>query len=295
MHAKYVTTTTPTLAQVIADLAALACGGSIASLSASCDKANSTLVSTVVPGWTLVDAAAANSGQVVSAADANTLTTKYVRIFAPNVSAIDLACYEGWNATTHVGSNGSTATGRTLAYTAGAVNTYWLFATARTLYLLASGNITLGVLEVSRDAAYLAGSTYPVAAVISDGGLIAGNVSSISRVKKMAATGDSTGGSAQVIGACSLGARGATTTAYVPNATLRDGSETAYYELRPIWLGITGDVGTLPRPAILGKLYDVFELAGAAGNQFDTFSDGTDTYLVAYVSAAAAAFAFKVA
>jgi hypothetical protein len=299
MHAKYVSTTGATLAQILADFAALLGGASIAALSASCDKPNSTLVSTVAPGWTLVDAAAANSGQVVSSSDANGLTTKYVRLFAPGANTIDLACYESWNAGTHIGVNASAASGKILSFSAGAVNTYWLFATPRGVYIAVAGatNCGLGALEISRDAAYLAGSTYPCVASVSYDALTTTTATpALSRTKRTAATGDSTGSAAStVLASCVLTGRTSTAAPAVPSGTVRDGSEVAYWEVAPIWIGVTGDVGTLPaRPMILGKCYDVLEIAAAAGNQFDTFSDGVDTYMIVFVGAISA-LAFKVA
>ena len=108
MYAKYVSNTTSVQAQVINDLCLLLAGGTIASLSASCDKVNTTLLSTVLPGWTLVDSAALLSGSVVTAPDASALTTKCVRIYAPTAILIGIMGTEDWNATTHVGLNPTT-------------------------------------------------------------------------------------------------------------------------------------------------------------------------------------------
>lgn len=299
MHAKYVTTTGVTQAQIIADIAALLAGTAVASLSSGCDKVSTTLTSTVAPGWTIHDASPGSSGQVVKAADANTLTTKYVRLYASDASNIAISCAEGWNASTHVGTNNSITQTKTVPFATGVVNTFWVFATARGFYVATSGSTFCGIgaLEITRDAAYLVGSTYPcVAAVSYDSLMTTVTLPSMPSTKKTAAAGDNTGSSANTtISACQLAGRAANSTPGTVNASVRDGAEVAYWEVAPIWLGVTGDTNTgVNRPLILGKFYDVLEIGGAAGNQFDTFSDGTDTYMIVFTNGSSG-LAFKVA
>lgn len=288
MFAKYVTNTSCTLAQVIADFAALASGSAIAALSASCDKTASTQTSTIAPGWTLVDAAAAGSGQVVSAPDATATTTKYARLYANTTSSVDVLVYESWNAATHVGTNASTTmTSAQVTVTPGVAMTYWVVITPRLLWITSVSNGALGVLEISRDAAYLAGAAYPAAVAIGNNlAQINTMPLAMSRVKKTQAAGDTTGATlagTTYLRPVSLGAfvtSGGTLAG--PNGLARDAAEASYYPLVPLWIGVIGDSGTNGgAPYVLGKVYDASLLNGLAGALMDTISDGTDSYLLA--------------
>ena len=220
MHAKYVSTIASTQAQIINDLALLISGSPISALSASCDKANTTLISTVLPGWTLLDAAAGSSGCVLTAPDADGLTTKYVRLFGITANWIDLNLYESWNSATHVGTNVSIsassqrAAAQSVLWNAGVTNTYWIFATPRMLFItgpqVVGANIDgsssgMGAFEFTRECEYLKGSTYPCVATGTShalsgkwGATLSDVQLFMSRTKNLNAAGDYTAGNGVV-------------------------------------------------------------------------------------------------
>jgi hypothetical protein len=269
MFAKYVTTAAPVQAQMIADIAALICGASIASLSASCDKVNSSLVSTIAPGWTLHDAP--NSGVVVTAPDVDGLTQKYVRLFAPSASTFDAMGYETWNAVAHTGTNATPGNPASFSFWANQVNTIFIFATARSFYFT-SPAAGVGSFEFSRDAGYLQGSSYPCHAIATSASLTSavssGNVY-VPRMKNLVAAGDRSG---FALYAATLAPRYGTGNQGGPAGALYGADGTMHYEIRPMWLMSDGGV--------IGKLFDVIELARQSGAAFDTFSDGVDTFML---------------
>lgn len=108
MYCRYVTTTTPTQAQVLDDLVKLFTGQVTDKnvLSASCDKTITELVTTTAAGWTVHDAAAGTNIQVLKAPIYdNPAQFKYLWISTAVTTSIEFRLYEGWNATTHVGTN----------------------------------------------------------------------------------------------------------------------------------------------------------------------------------------------
>ena len=94
-------------ANILADIVALVTGETnVANLSASCDKVNSQIISTVAAGWALHDAAAGTNARCIKAPfadDANAF--KYAVIDTNTNGSIYMKVYEGWNATTHTGTN----------------------------------------------------------------------------------------------------------------------------------------------------------------------------------------------
>jgi hypothetical protein len=280
MHSKYVTLGTSTQAQVISDIAKLLSGSAVASLSASCDKVNTTLISTVAPGWNLFDPAAPLNGAVLSAPDFDALTTKYARVFGPSGTTIDITANETWNSGTHAGTNPASATGSTLPFNPAAVNTYWIFATPRSIFIT-NGAIagSVGVFEFSRDAAYLVGSTYPCQANASCNSFqLAAGTMSLPRSKNLVAAGDLTAGTATAVVGI-IAARGVTGRPSSPNTSIQDGSGNLYHEMRSLF-AMVNQSGGLTQCAILGKVFDIMEITLNAGSALDTFSDGTNTWML---------------
>ena len=326
MHAKYVSTSAPILAQVINDLCLLLSGSPISALSASCDKVYSTLISTILPGWTQIDQGLASSGSVVSSPDVSTLTTKFVRIYAPTTASIDIVGYETWNAVAHTGTNATPANAaiNCLTYTLNAANTYWVFATSRLMYISSSNGIGLGAFEFTRDCEYLKGTSYPnfviagPLALCGDtsgfgkgSGAAALGLSSfaalyIPRMKNLLAAGDQTSASLFAGTVTARAARGYfymnSNAAYInppigsPLSPLLDASGATYHELRPIWVTssfLNQSSSVSGRQAILGKLYEVIETTVGSSNTFDTFSYGSDTYMA--FATLGGTFALKIA
>lgn len=322
MYAKYVTDTTSVQAEVINDIALLLSGSPISALSNSCDKANTTLISTVAPGWTLVDNAAPLNGRVLSAPDADGLTTKYVNLNTQSASLIGLTGYEAWNSVAHTGTNATTPS--TVTYSTTTPNTYIIFATVRSFYFsIVNGDSGIGAFEFTRECEYLKGTTYPCFTVIdsaSNGGLGAQARNStvntsftpnyIPRSKNLMGGGDLTGASSYCV-VSSISAKNNPLQYSSNNTVIYSSFITApqstrmftdtgrpYYELRPLfamtasgwWNNYSSKVSN---GALLGKFYDVLETAANAGNNLDTFSDGTTTYVI--LAIANATYAFKMA
>jgi hypothetical protein len=278
MFAKYVSNTNTTQAQVMSDLALLLSGSPLSALSASCDKANSQLISTVAPGWTIVDTLAANAGYVLAASDANGLTTKNVKLFPPTSATLDILGYDTWNATTHVGTNTTTASTSVLAYSTPAILTYWLFATPRSLFIASSGQQGIGAFEFTRDAAYLVGSNYPCFATANINALVgsSGGTLSAPKIKNFIAAGDLNG---VTINSATIAVRNAGTGVLgAPSQQTFDLTGNIYYETRPVWAGVNNM--TAVSQGILGKFYDFLEINRTVGQPLDTFFDGTDTWMI---------------
>ena len=328
MFAKYISTVTATRAQVINDLCLLLSGSPLSALATSCDKVNSTLLSTVLPGWTLVDAAAPLSGCVISSPDLEGLTTKYVGLRTGGVSGVDIEAvgYETWNAVAHTGTNTCTSSSSaaygagSLPYVAASINTYWVFATPRSFYIVTLTGIGIGAFEFTRDCEYLKGTTYPCFAIMAsnviyqDPGISQSqNIytplqAGVPRMKNLSSPGDITGAPSKVSPA-SMYAR-YTYGSYWTNSVnvygiifaskgiattkLLDATETPYYELRPLWAVFTPNLTQNNQP-VIGKFFDILEIGPGLANTLDTFNDGTTTYAVINIGGTNSALAFKIA
>lgn len=285
MYVRYVTVAAPVLANMVADFAAIITGAAIADLSASCDKVASSIVSSTVPAaWTLFDGAAAGSGKVVSGPDMDGLTTKYARLFL-NASNLSVDCYEGWNATTHVGVNGS-STPPVLALVTTASQTFHVFVTPKTFWI-SNTTTGLGFLEYSREAEYLKGSTYP-AVGCANAIWLTGATSTISgqeffapRMKaQMLVTGDYTGANARVTAGTVTARYSNTAGAGSSQTAMQDATGAFYHEIRPIWAVHIPNTSQVVYCSIIGIVQELYECTRAIGNPFDTVVSGADSYVI---------------
>lgn len=107
MNSQYVYGAGATAANILADLVAILTGETdVNTLSASCNKAFTTIESITPSGWTLHDAAAGPNAQCIKAPLADDPETfKYVVIDTNTAGYVLTKVYEAWNATTHVGTN----------------------------------------------------------------------------------------------------------------------------------------------------------------------------------------------
>lgn len=115
MHAVYKTTNTWTMAQAVADISMLCSGTTdINSLSASCDKTQTSIVANTVPAdWTLYDATPTTiSGQsiynmqVLSRQGSRDNLTKYLGVYQYSTNSyLGLIPMTSWNNTTHTGTD----------------------------------------------------------------------------------------------------------------------------------------------------------------------------------------------
>ena len=166
MLIKYVSLATATQAQVLADIVALACGGSIAGLSAGADKAAcAVLANSEASGWTLFDAAGPSSGKVLTAKDTAN-NNKFVNIYPYSAAAFSIFGYDTYNNTTHTGGISTGTANNPLSWISNIAQTYYIYATARNLAIMSS-NATqvLCSFEFTREAPFMSSNIYPAHAI----------------------------------------------------------------------------------------------------------------------------------
>lgn len=166
MYAKYMWLSGATQVQMLADVCKLLTGSDVSSLSASCDKVNSTIIAnTITNNWTVFDAAASASSQVLRSLNKDGTSYKFVQLTFSGNNLL-LTAWESWNATTHVGTNqvckftngGYSDIASTTFSTAG--GTIYLYAISEILCILHSGTTPYFVCEFTRNSPVL-NSTYP--------------------------------------------------------------------------------------------------------------------------------------
>lgn len=171
MYAKYVSLATATQAQMLDDICKLMTGTPIANLSASCDKTNTKILANSLPNnWTVYDAAASASAQVLRSLNTDGVSYKYAHLSFSGTT-LSITTYESWNPTTHVGTN------QAMKYTnsglSNAVTTAFSATVPAPIYIYATSNMfAFGVttftdatllpmvIEFTRDCPIL-DSTYP--------------------------------------------------------------------------------------------------------------------------------------
>lgn len=300
MYAKLVTTSNPNFAQIVQDIGLLVSGSALSALSASTDKTNSVLVSTIAPGWTVTDTAAPNSGIVVTAPDIDNAKTKILNISLPTATTLGGICYDTWTVGTHTGTlptNGAVALTTTL--NAGTVNVFFIFATPRSVTIYANGN-GFFVWEFAREAPFMTGVTYPAYAL---GQFSTSNTNAslfTTKRKNLTTAGDYTAVNA-VYSPMTMATRtsNGAITQLPPNTTTLDAAGLVSAEVRPVFCGVqqpeyTNNNGSA---AYAGKFYDVLETVPAVGKTFDTLPVGADTYMIlsGFTTNTAPYFLFKMA
>ncbi|MFZ5531484.1 MAG: hypothetical protein ACOY4U_10620 [Pseudomonadota bacterium] len=112
MFARYNYKAGSTLANVIADIVAILTGTTnVNSLSADCDTANSLILNTYAnASWVVHDSAAGTNKQVLKGARFDDGTSyEYLMLDFNTSGYVIMLMYETWNATTHAGTNVSSA------------------------------------------------------------------------------------------------------------------------------------------------------------------------------------------
>lgn len=150
MYAAYSYLSSPSQANILADIVAILTGTTNpASLSAACDVANTTILTTyAVAGWTVHDAAAGTNVVCLKALCAHGAIYKYITIDTNTAGYIILRLWQDWNATTHIGTNGTSVTYSAITYserynTAG-VGMLYIYATVRCVWLFGIYGATTG-------------------------------------------------------------------------------------------------------------------------------------------------------
>lgn len=187
MFARYEYYSSATQANVLSDIVKIFTGETdVNNLSASCNKNITTITATIPAGWTVFDAAASSTSQVIRASYVDSASTyKYVELKATSTSAFDIFGYESWNATTHVGVNKTGNTSSYQPWTSSSNGRFLLFSSARFLAIVGEYGTTYGggsykgitlVAEHSREQPWNNGVAYPSFTVIcTTGDCIYGN------------------------------------------------------------------------------------------------------------------------
>ena len=159
MKAVYQYNAGATAAQILSDVIAILTGETnVNNLSASCNKATTTITATVAAGWTLHDGAASATSKVIKAPYADDAATfKYAEISIPDNNGVRMYGYETFNATTHTGTNktaNSSSHYQVLDITNG--GKLYLFSSARFLMICAETNTLWGdnTVNVTGSATY---------------------------------------------------------------------------------------------------------------------------------------------
>ncbi|ALG67867.1 hypothetical protein [Beggiatoa leptomitoformis] len=128
MRTKYTYSASATLAHVHADIIAILTGETdVNNLSASCNKASSSILTTIsTAGWSVHDSSTGTTNKtIIKAPHAdNASNYKYVEIYS-QTSSLTVTLWEAWNETTNAGTNQSTAVTQPLNLTSGGSVYIW--------------------------------------------------------------------------------------------------------------------------------------------------------------------------
>jgi len=148
MYSIYKYNSGATQANVLLDIVAILTGETtVANLSASCDKPNTTITSAIAAGWTLHDGSAGSNKKVIkSAYSDNGSAFKYVEIDLSSSSYIKLYTYETFDSGTHTGTNKSGDISYYQRFSTSENNTINIFSSSKHIVLYAgySNNTSWG-------------------------------------------------------------------------------------------------------------------------------------------------------
>jgi hypothetical protein len=241
MYAQYSYLSTATIAQICADLAAIACGETVvANLSAGCDKPGTNIIdNTVTTNWSMFDNAAGAGTVVIRSLNADGISYKYARIFADGTN-FSIQQSESWNASTHVAVNPSyVASSHSIPLATGVAGRVFLMAGPR--FILVSQNPASGtgsciLIEHSRDTP-IGDTSYPccIHSRLDSGSysMFTNSSSYPPRHKNPEAAGDLTGSSVWAMFAQQPLQNSVALAANLP-ANLRGVGEAAWFPVSPI-------------------------------------------------------------
>lgn len=267
MLAKYTTLSTATLAQVQADLIALACGGSIAELSASCDKVNSSILANSEPiGWSLVDVAGPSNSRIITAKDIDN-NDKFVGLYQSSSTQLSITSFDTYNSGTHTGTNQSYGNSNPISFSSGVSQTFYVYSTSRNLaFMNNTGSAVIGSFEFTREAPFMSSNNYPAHALVGYWGYSTGLT--IPRIKNMTAVGDSVNG-VNVAGIFTVGGNNF-------GSPYRDANDAIVHPVFEAYVSMNPTYYNLP----LGKLYDILMTSNGLGNFMDTVVIEGITYFI---------------
>lgn len=264
-------------AQVIADLVALLTGTtSPSSLSASCNTASTSIVSTVAAGWSLFDAAAGVNTECVRALNQDGTTYKYLLLAGTSNTVLTYTQAESWNATTHTGTNSGGPSTNTMVVDLVNGGYFYLYATTKNAIIsgwTVSGGYQngLGIFEFSRDT-LLTPAGYPCHVLARLDSVNSGGTARVPRFKSGSAAGDVSNANFATVAPICLGS-----TSFAGYPLYRDASEQVYFAPYNIGVGLnSGGTGH----AWAGSVYDIkVALTTTAVNNLDELVISGKTYV----------------
>lgn len=285
---QYITTSAPTLVDMMSDIAALISGESIASLSASCNKTLSTQNGTPVAFCDSIvfDTAEGSSyGGVVSRLSGY-WDYEWLRINAIATTAIGFTLAQGWNESTNTATNTTGRIAQTVSTTA--ANSWWYYIAPNFAYFLL-GSSAITILRAETDTPF---------------GAIGGNQTSIMISNNIASsftpphrrhpfTGTLVTNTAlywlSTIRPISIGA--ASTEAGTPTGGGYLPDNTRLHQLKPVYL----TAYSAPATILIGSVPGVMYLGSATANLGDIIVDADtyEEYLILFASTSIK-FAFKI-
>ncbi|MBF0602130.1 MAG: hypothetical protein HQL07_00385 [Nitrospirae bacterium] len=149
MYSKYTYSAGATAVNILADLVAILTGETnVANLSASCDKLNTSILSTIAAGWVLHDATAGTNAKCIKAPLADDPNAyKFVVLDLNTAGFILQKTYEAWDATAHTGTNLCNLSATTTAaqqFSTSVTGTVHIFATARFVLIFSTVSAAWG-------------------------------------------------------------------------------------------------------------------------------------------------------
>jgi hypothetical protein len=307
MYARYQYNSGATQANILADIVKIFTGETNkANLSASCNQALTVITASVAAGWTVHDAAASSTSQVLKAPYSdNGSAYKYVELKATSTSAFDVFGYETWNATAHTGTNKTGNTSSPQPWTSSSTGFFLLFSSSKFLAIVGQYGTTYGagsykgmtiVAEHSREQPWNDGTSYPsFTAIVSTGDCLNGNKQAyFTRVKDT--NGYDLTGTSAVTYLVTVGTTygGWATVGQLPqgvNAKVLDNSGNRYIPMFPIYLF---DSSVFSSP--VGEISSICDIWVAPkdmlGHLESTTQNGTD-YIAVSVHSSGHRFLFR--
>lgn len=276
MYAVYCYKAGTTPAQIISDICALLSGTTaVASLSAACVQASSSIVATVPAGWSVYDAAAGANSEVVRALAADGVQYKYLQLTGANTT-ITHACAEAWNNVSHSGTNSGAPVTPTMTVDLVNGGFLYIYADQKNVVIMpwtTGGGYQNGMsfLEFSRDTPSTP-TGYPCHVLCRSDNVNAGGNNHVSRFKNGTAAGDLVNSNSACVCPVSVGSVNS-----LGAPLYRDTSEVTYYAPYNLGVGLAHSAGGY---AWAGSVSNVkAALTTSAAANLDELAVGGTTYV----------------
>lgn len=282
-----------TAANVVADVVKLLTGTTDKTLlSADCVQAPTVIINdgSRPAGWSEWDAAAGTNARGIRALNFDGSTYKYVVVSHNNATIMNFKLYEGWNATTHVGTNVAYGSDMVSSAYACTVNlalggALFISSSARTIVALGFVNGLYDgpqtVAEHSRDEAWdTPANNYPPTVFINAQALSASSGYYVykPRVRNYPGNDSTTSnGSATPMSAYGIVNN---STPLGPISKVRDASNNPVHAFVPLTL-VSNTTPSSREPQTHGKVFDIFLTTHNYGTTGDEVSFNGNVYFIA--------------